>query len=122
MTCLGTHFFFYQSRTEPVINSISEHLEARRLAHLPSDGTPRALFSALEAFVGLPHVLLSVGQSYNYDICLIYLDTHSQSSASPILKKSKNSLVEWFASNEKKFFWNGIHDLPERWAKCVESN
>ena len=31
-------------------------------------------------------------------------------------------LVEWFALKEKKFFWNGIHDLPERWAKCVESN
>ena len=31
-------------------------------------------------------------------------------------------LVEWFASKEKKFFRNGIHDLPERWAKCVESN
>ena len=23
---------------------------------------------------------------------------------------------------DKKFFWNGIHDLPERWAKYVESN
>ena len=22
----------------------------------------------------------------------------------------------------EKVFWNGIHDLPERWAKCVESN
>ena len=31
-------------------------------------------------------------------------------------------IVEWFALKEKKFFWNGIHDLPERWAKCVESN
>ena len=31
-------------------------------------------------------------------------------------------LVEWFALKEKKFFRNGIDDLPERWAKCVESN
>jgi len=31
-------------------------------------------------------------------------------------------LVEWFSSKEKKFFWNGIHNLPERWTKCVESN
>ena len=31
-------------------------------------------------------------------------------------------LVEWFALKETKFFWNGIHDLPGRWAKCVESN
>ena len=31
-------------------------------------------------------------------------------------------LVEWFALKEKKFFWNGIHDFPERWAKCVEFN
>ena len=31
-------------------------------------------------------------------------------------------LVEWCALKEKKFFWNGIHVLPERWEKCVESN
>ena len=31
-------------------------------------------------------------------------------------------LVEWFALNEKKYFWNGINNLPETWAKCVESN
>ena len=30
--------------------------------------------------------------------------------------------VEWFALKEKKFFWNSIHDLPERCGKCVESN
>ena len=34
----------------------------------------------------------------------------------------KKCLAEWFALKEKKFFWNGIHDLPERWEKCVESN
>ena len=22
----------------------------------------------------------------------------------------------------EKFFWNGIHDFPERWEKCVKSN
>ena len=37
-------------------------------------------------------------------------------------EKVEKWLVEWFASKEKKFFWNGIHDSPERWAKCVESN
>ena len=31
-------------------------------------------------------------------------------------------LVEWFPLKEKKFFWNGIHDLTERWAKFVKSN
>ena len=31
-------------------------------------------------------------------------------------------LVEWFALKEKKFFLNCIHDLAERWEKCVESN
>lgn len=31
-------------------------------------------------------------------------------------------LFEFFASKEKKFFWDGIHNLPERWAKCVETN
>ena len=31
-------------------------------------------------------------------------------------------LVEWFALKEKKIFWNGIHDFPERWVKCAESN
>jgi [histone H3]-lysine36 N-dimethyltransferase SETMAR len=31
-------------------------------------------------------------------------------------------LVQWFSSKEKKFFWNGIHNLPERWTKCIESN
>lgn len=34
----------------------------------------------------------------------------------------KKCLVEWFASKEKKFFWDGIHNLPESWAKCVQSN
>ena len=27
-------------------------------------------------------------------------------------------LDEWFASKDKKFFWRGIHKLPERWEKC----
>ena len=38
------------------------------------------------------------------------------------LEEVEKWLVEWFALKEKKFFWNGIHDLPERWVKCVESN
>ena len=31
-------------------------------------------------------------------------------------------LVEWFALEEKQIFWNGIHDLPDRCSKWVESN
>ena len=33
----------------------------------------------------------------------------------------KNWLKEWFDSKLEKFFWDGIHNLPERWAKCVAS-
>lgn len=29
---------------------------------------------------------------------------------------------EWFASKPEKFFWDGIHNLPERWKKCVVNN
>lgn len=28
----------------------------------------------------------------------------------------------WFGSKEKKFYWDGIHKLHERWTKCVQSN
>jgi len=31
-------------------------------------------------------------------------------------------LKELFAAKEETFFWQGIHNLPERWAKCVESD
>lgn len=31
-------------------------------------------------------------------------------------------LSEWFASKQEKFFWYGIHNLPERWGKCITSN
>ena len=31
-------------------------------------------------------------------------------------------LVECFALKEIKFFWNGIRNLPQKWAKYVESN
>jgi len=31
-------------------------------------------------------------------------------------------LDEWFAAKDKQFFWQGIHNLPKRWAKCVESD
>ena len=30
-------------------------------------------------------------------------------------------LNEWFATKEKQFFWRGIHNLPKRWAKCIEA-
>ena len=28
----------------------------------------------------------------------------------------------WMASKNERFYWQGIHKLPERWSKCVESN
>lgn len=31
-------------------------------------------------------------------------------------------LSEWFAAKEEKFFWKGIHNLPLRWEKCINSN
>jgi len=31
-------------------------------------------------------------------------------------------LDEWFAAKDKQFFWHGMHQLPERWAKCVEAD
>lgn len=33
----------------------------------------------------------------------------------------RNWLDEWFASKERQFFWQGIHNLPDRWAQCVAS-
>ena len=30
-------------------------------------------------------------------------------------------LDEWISNKDEAFFWNGIHKLPERWTKCVES-
>jgi hypothetical protein len=30
--------------------------------------------------------------------------------------------VKWSSSKEKKFFWNGIHNLSQGWTKYVESN
>jgi hypothetical protein len=37
-------------------------------------------------------------------------------------KKLENGSYEWFAVKEEQFFWRGIHNLPESWAKCVESD
>jgi len=31
-------------------------------------------------------------------------------------------LDSWFSSKEEKFFWDGIHNLPKRWEKCVASD
>lgn len=31
-------------------------------------------------------------------------------------------LDEWFASKTKSFYWQGIHNLAERWQKCVASD
>lgn len=30
-------------------------------------------------------------------------------------------LSAWFDSKEEEFFWRGIHKLPERWEKCVDT-
>ena len=30
-------------------------------------------------------------------------------------------LDKWFVSKDEKFFWRGIHKLPERWEKCIIS-
>lgn len=34
----------------------------------------------------------------------------------------ENWVSEWFASKDNQFYWRGIHKLPERWSKCVESD
>ena len=31
-------------------------------------------------------------------------------------------LDDWFASKERQFFWHGIHQLPDRWEKCIASD
>ena len=31
-------------------------------------------------------------------------------------------LDDWFASNERQFLWRGIHQLPDRWEKCIASD
>ena len=31
-------------------------------------------------------------------------------------------LDDWFASKERQFFWLGIHQLPDRWGKCIASD
>ena len=31
-------------------------------------------------------------------------------------------LDDWFASKERQFFWPGIHQLPDRWEKCIASD
>ncbi|XP_036207397.1 UL16-binding protein 6-like [Myotis myotis] len=35
---------------------------------------------------------------------------------------SANWVPEWFASKQGKFYWDGIHKLPERWGECVASD
>lgn len=34
----------------------------------------------------------------------------------------ENWLIRWFASKNEKFYWDGIHELPERWEKCAASD
>nr|KAF6341453.1 hypothetical protein mMyoMyo1_011884 [Myotis myotis] len=34
----------------------------------------------------------------------------------------ENWVSEWFASKQEKFYWDGIHKLPERWEKCIASD
>lgn len=34
----------------------------------------------------------------------------------------ENWVSDWFTSKDEQFYWRGIHKLPERWSKCVESD
>ena len=34
----------------------------------------------------------------------------------------KHWLDAFFASKDEKFYWHGIHSLPERWAKAIASD
>lgn len=34
----------------------------------------------------------------------------------------KKWLNDWFGSINQQFFWRGIHKLPERWGKCIDSD
>lgn len=34
----------------------------------------------------------------------------------------KNWLTDWFAQMDERWFWCGIHKLPERWSRCVASD
>lgn len=34
----------------------------------------------------------------------------------------KNWLTNWFAGIDERWFWCGIHKLPERWTRCVASD
>ena len=31
-------------------------------------------------------------------------------------------LDNWFDLKDEQFYWRGIHHLPERWEKCINSN
>ena len=31
-------------------------------------------------------------------------------------------LEDWFASKGRQIFWRGIHQLPDRWEKCIASD
>ena len=34
----------------------------------------------------------------------------------------RKCLDGWFASKERQFSWRGIHQLPDRWEKCIASD
>ena len=34
----------------------------------------------------------------------------------------RKCLDDWFASKERQFSWRGIHQLPDRWEKCIASD
>lgn len=37
-------------------------------------------------------------------------------------EEAKKWIDDWFAAKDGQFFWRGIHKLPERWEKCVDSD
>ena len=34
----------------------------------------------------------------------------------------RKCLDDWFALKERQFFWRGIHQLSDRWEKCIASD
>ena len=34
----------------------------------------------------------------------------------------RKCLDDWYVSKERQFFWRGIHQLPDRWEKCIASD
>ena len=53
--------------------------------------------------------------------CFCRWATRSLSGTLILREDVRKWLDEWFASKDEKFFWHGIHKLPEKWEKCIVS-